>query len=79
MNKPAGLAGKEGSWASSRAPCIPASPEVGEQREHSDVLESQALKDGRQGQLEGLAQGDGRVEEPGPDQQRHRFLGRGIA
>lgn len=60
MNNPAGLAGKEGSWASPTRkplhPSSPASPEVGG---HLDILEGQALKDGRQGQLEGLAQGDG--------------------
>ena len=43
------------------------------------VLESESLKDGRQGQLERLAQGDGGVKEAGPDQESHRFLGRGVA
>lgn len=60
MNNPAGLAEKEGSWASSTPEPLhlssPAFPEVGG---HPDVLEGQALKDGCQGQLESLAQGDG--------------------
>lgn len=43
------------------------------------VLEREPLKDGRQWQLERLAQGDGGVKQASPDQEGKRLLRRGIA